>query len=37
MDPEGITILTFIQDFLKYLDNFLHKNLEIAEAIEGKD
>ena len=37
MEPEGITILTFIQDFLKkYLDNYLHKNLEIAEAIEGK-
>ena len=37
MEPEGITILTFVQDFLKkYLDNFLHKNLEIAEAIEGK-
>ena len=37
MEPEGITILTFVQDFLKkYLDNYLHKNLEIAEAIEGK-
>ena len=37
MDPGGVTILTFIQDFLKRnLDNFLHKNLDIAEIIERK-
>ena len=37
MEPNGVTVLTFIQDFLKkHLDNFLHKNPEVSEAIEGK-
>ena len=37
MEPNGITVLTFVQDFLKkHLDNYLHKNIEIAEAIEKK-
>ena len=37
MEPNGTTVLTFIQDFLKkYLDNYLHKNSETAEAIEKK-
>ena len=37
MEPDGITVQTFIQDFLKkYLDNYLHKNSDTAEAIEKK-
>ncbi|MAW21057.1 MAG: DNA topoisomerase IV [Flavobacteriales bacterium] len=37
MEPGGVTVLTFIQDFLKkQLDNFLHKNPVTAEAIEEK-
>ena len=37
MEPDGITILTYIQDFLKKnLDNFLHKNLETADVIQKK-
>ena len=36
MEPDGITILTYIQDFLKELDNFLHKNLEVADVIQKK-
>ena len=37
MEPNGTTVLTFIQDFLKkYLDNYLHKNSETAETIEKK-
>ena len=37
MEPEGTTILTYIQDFLKKeLDNFLHKNLDVAEEIQKK-
>jgi len=37
MEPGGITVLTFIQDFLKkHLDNYLHKNSTAANAIEGK-
>ena len=37
MDPGGVTVLTFIQDFLKkHLDNYLHKNSDAADAIEGK-
>ncbi len=37
MEPGGITVLTFIQDFLKkHLDNYLHKNSAAADAIEGK-
>jgi len=37
MEPDGITILTFIQDFLKKnLDNYLHKNPETAELLNKK-
>ena len=37
MEPGGVTVLTFIQDFLKkHLDNYLHKNSAAAAAIEGK-
>ena len=37
MEPDGVTVLTFIQDFLKkHLDNYLHKNTETAEIIEKK-
>ena len=37
MEPDGITVQTFIQDFLKkYLDNYLHKNSDTADAIEKK-
>jgi topoisomerase-4 subunit B len=37
MGPNGPTVRTFIIDFLKSkLDNFLHKNPEIAEAIKEK-
>lgn len=37
IEPGGITIRTFIIDFLKNkLDNFLHKNPETAEAILKK-
>jgi topoisomerase-4 subunit B len=37
MEPSGITVLTFIQDFLKkHLDNYLHKNPLVSEAIEKK-
>ncbi|MBB6370320.1 DNA topoisomerase IV subunit B [Chryseobacterium shigense] len=37
MGPNGPTVRTFIIDFLKSkLDNFLHKNPEIAEAIQRK-
>ncbi|GAA5100843.1 DNA topoisomerase IV subunit B [Chryseobacterium ginsengisoli] len=37
MGPNGPTVRIFIIDFLKSkLDNFLHKNLEVAEAIQRK-
>ena len=37
IEPDGATIRNFIMDFLKTeLDNFLHKNPETAEAIQGK-
>ena len=37
MEPEGVTILTFVQDFLKKnLDNFLHKNTEVATILQKK-
>lgn len=37
MEPGGVTVLTFIQDFLKkHLDNYLHKNSAAADAIEAK-
>jgi topoisomerase-4 subunit B len=35
--PQGQSIRSFIGDFMKeHLDNFLHKNPEIAKAIEAK-
>lgn len=37
MGPNGPTVRTFVIDFLKSrLDNYLHKNSEIAEAIQRK-
>jgi len=37
MEPDGVTVLTFIQDFLKKeLDNYLHKNSDAADAIQQK-
>ncbi len=37
MAPEGISIRSFVVDFLKtQLDNYLHKNKEIADAILRK-
>ena len=36
IEPDGVTVLTFIQDFLKkHLDNYLHKNSSTADTIEG--
>ncbi len=33
--PQGPTVRTFVNDFVKkYLDNFLHKNPEVAQALE---
>ena len=35
--PQGPTIRTFINDFIKtHLDNFLHRNQEVAQAIEKR-
>ena len=37
IEPNGITIQTFVHDFLKKnLDNYLHKNTEIAEILQKK-
>ena len=37
MEPDGVTVLTFIQDFLKKeLDNYLHKNASVALEIQKK-
>ncbi|MEL6926028.1 MAG: toprim domain-containing protein, partial [Bacteroidota bacterium] len=37
MGPKGPTVRTFINDFVKTrLDNFLHKNKEVAEAMEKR-
>ncbi len=37
IEPEGKSMRAFILDFLKEkLDNFLHKNPEVADAIESK-
>jgi len=37
MEPEGKTIRAFVSEFFREkLDNFLHKNLAIAKAIEEK-
>ena len=35
--PDGPSMRAFVMDFLKkYLDNFLHKNPEVANALQGK-
>lgn len=35
--PDGPSMRAFVNDFLKkYLDNFLHKNPEVAEALQKK-
>lgn len=37
MGPEGPTVRSFVLDYIKKdLDNFLHKNSEIAEAIQKR-
>lgn len=37
MEPEGKSVRTFINDFLKEkLDNYLHRNPDVAELIERK-
>ena len=37
MSAEGVTILSFVQEFLKkHLDNFLHKNKDVADALQKK-
>lgn len=37
MGPKGPTVRTFVNDFLKKeLDNFLHKNEEVAKAIQKR-
>ena len=37
MEPDGVTILTYVQDFLKkHLDNFLHKNPDTADILQKK-
>ena len=37
MGPEGPTVRTFINDFVKeHLDKFLHRNKEVAEAIKKR-
>ena len=37
MEPDGISVRAFINDFLKTeLDNYLHRNTDIAEIIEKK-
>ena len=37
IEPDGITLQTFVHDFLKKnLDNYLHKNPETAEILQKK-
>jgi len=37
IEPKGLTIQTFVLDFLKkHLDNYLHKNPETSEVIQKK-
>ena len=37
MEPDGISVRAFINDFLKTeLDNYLHRNTDVAEIIEKK-
>ena len=36
--PDGPSMRAFVMDFLKkHLDNFLHKNTEVADALQTKD
>lgn len=37
MSPDGIAVRTYVIDFLKkHLDNYLHKNTDVAEAMSRK-
>ncbi len=37
MEPDGISVRAFVNDFLKTeLDNYLHRNTDVAEVIEKK-
>ncbi|MDC0201862.1 type IIA DNA topoisomerase subunit B, partial [Flavobacteriales bacterium] len=37
MEPDGISVRAFINDFLtRELDNYLHRNTDVAEIIENK-
>ncbi len=37
MEPDGVTVRSYINDFLKReLDNYLHRNINVAEIIEKK-
>ncbi len=37
MSPDGVTIRTYVNNFLSHqLDNYLHRNPEVAEAIQKK-
>jgi len=37
MEPEGVTIRNYVQDIVKrHLDNYLHMNLDVAEALLTK-
>ena len=37
MEPDGITVRSYVNDFLKRdLDNYLHRNTEVADIIEKK-
>ncbi len=37
MSPDGVTVRTFINDFIKtHLDNYLHKHPETAEALKKR-
>ncbi|MAO71172.1 MAG: DNA topoisomerase IV [Flavobacteriales bacterium] len=37
MEPNGVTVRSYVNDFLKRdLDNYLHRNIDVAEIIEKK-
>ena len=37
MEPDGVTVRSHVNDFLKKeLDNYLHRNTNISEIIEKK-
>ena len=37
MEPDGVTVRSYVNDFLKKeLDNYLHRNTNISEIIEKK-